>query len=348
MNQVRDFVDTHGRWVTIFSVVSILILGVTLIDNPSSGLSALIVLAAVALLSVIWIVKRSFFKAIAVFVCVMLEASFIIDSASFVLSRSSVPLYLSMLHVSTFLVLLTTSLLVTSRVGRWLPLFLSTFVGFVVVSLQLSLNVPSLVAYLSVVLFPLIIFCLMFYGNKKNSFDADSVPMFTMDQVRVQSCIERFLEKGYGATDSGSLTDAKSLVVWNDEVAFALHEIVLSSKLTIDVNGNLQHEGKPVDSWLSKLFDRTLPIKKFGSVPVMLVLIDKNNTNGRKSRVIGVSIPNSTGVIPVGVLPGKGISLTEPDRLFITLVNEFERFTKPLNKMQTRRLDMSLPRESTR
>ena len=99
--------------------------------------------------------------------------------------------------------------------------------------------------------------------------------------------------------------DAGSVLVWNDERAYLLHPIKMTTPFgTIGKRSqSLSYRRKSITPWLNHLIYHRIPLWRSRGADITLVLVDLNRRNSESMKVIAQPVPDSNRFVPVCVAP---------------------------------------------
>ena len=169
------------------------------------------------------------------------------------------------------------------------------------------------------------------------------MPQNILDEKTEKTILELFHKAEWGATslkDNNKKDDETGKVLVWDEQGYILYPIFMEEAFTsVETKkaSTLSYQDNNINPWLLHLVFSEIPVWKARNANLNLVLLDMNNRNGKKARVIGVNIPDSSKKIPVGIIPAKSLlsgNIKEADNIITMLDSEMSIHTRSLSKKQ--------------
>lgn len=335
---------TNGTLVTCFLAVAILLTGITLVDNPSQWWVIPVGLGSILVILLLLLNARVVVKATGAFATALLLSAWGFQIGALTagdLSGGSSWLFSTLLG---FTLCLALSYLRPSAAGRWVRSTLAVLGGFLLTYAFSTLMVMALAAPLGA-LGTLLIFTVVYYGSRRARFSKKNFPSATLSRETEEALGETLRPLGWGVVPL-ERRGSRGLLLWNDERAFVVTEVSLAQKFGFAGTAKrpyLSYRGANLNPWLTSLLRDLLPWNVKGA-PVMLVLLDVKNSNGKEAKTIGVQLPDTTAVTPVGLLPVyEDFKRGRHEALGRRLLQEWNAFGKPLKPKHLTALDLRLP-----
>lgn len=350
MERIKFFVKENGTLLTILTSTIIVFTGIALIERPDSWWITFFVLMGISIIVLAFFNTRYIVKAIIAVLITLFTASYgfklgsqlqlgTLDYGGSIWMITTIALFFGMLSISY---------LVTSVVSRWnliIALLTTNFLAALFFSAAtLNSTLGSIVAFLITML----TFFLIYKYAPKNRFKRDHMPDTEWEPYSPETIAEQFIQHGYGAVVNKKKKQT-SITVWNDNYAWNLVPITMSNAFGLDAKkhrGTLRYNGKNITSWLHKLVMYSTLTKRTGNAPIMTILMDLKNTNGKEPKVIGIGIPDTKTKIPIGILPSKEL-MNNQKKLETKVFKEFEEYNTKLSEKQVYLLDTHLPEQNT-
>lgn len=312
---MSEVFQTNGLLITIFACVAIVISGFTLIEAPERWWIVLLLVAGVFIGVFVLINAAIVIKVLASLAVLVFTTAFsfqlgaTIDpngSGAFIWLFSTLIVYFGSLAVSYT---------VPSGQSRWSVLILTEFAYFVSVVLiagaGLSLSWTAGAAAVTAIVFYFVVYR---FGARSRTV-SDSMPQHIHNEA-IEYSVQKAAElAGLQARPVNHFDDEMHLV-WGDR-AYLLYPVKLEQAFgTIGrKNVQLSYKGKSINPWLRSLNFTHIPRRKARGADMLLVLVDLDNRNGAEIKTIGVTVPDSKAVVPVGMMPGKLLSSTDEPAL---------------------------------
>lgn len=340
--RMSNIFQANGLLITIAAVAVIVFGGVTLINNPDRWwIVTLLVLglfvgifllfnAAVVLKVSMSVLFTVIYGAFAFQIGLTLEPN---TSGGFIWLFSTLAVFFGSIAISY---------LIPSGQSRWSILILIQtiyFVGvFLLTGLSLSLSLVAGAGALTAIILYFIIFR---FGFKSN-FSDETMPDYYTDEL-LEYTVPLAAAHSNFDTRIIKKDDRTSYLVW-EERAYLLLPVIIEQAfgVTGKRKPQLSYKGKPINSWLRYLVFKNIPQRKARGADIMLVLADVRNSNGTDPKVIGVTIPDTKAVIPVGVIPAKLLlSKDEPalKKALARLDTHFQEYADDLTEKQKASLE---------
>jgi hypothetical protein len=324
---------------TIFAVVLITISGITLVENPSNWWVTVASLFAFFVTIFLYMNARVFIKVGVASIATILFSSFAFKVGSYADPNGTGGLVWMCAVLFLFFACLAFSYLVSSGRSRWGSLIGTQIISF-------GATYITSVAFENVLLGTLIgltIGLIQFFVVYKLS----GASRFSKKGMPVNSLTEDFITSAAMAADENAMDsfvivgrkpETGSVVIWREK-AYLLHPVVMDRAFTAVGRkaDRLGYNRKNVNPWLINVSFQETPVWKSRGASIMTILVDLKNANGSIPRVIGVSLPDTKRKLPIGILPGKLLQTSNPDKLrkaFEILEDEFGDFTKSITEKQ--------------
>ena len=339
---VSEVLQANGLLITIFICVAIVLSGFTLITAPQRWWIVVLLVLAV-FVGVFFLINAAVVIKIAISLVILaftiafsfqtgatLEPS---TSGAFIWLFGTIVVYFGCLAISY---------LIPSGQSRWSVLILIELIYFIGVFALTASSLSLVWTAAAGILTAFVLYALMFrFGARSRTAESN------MPQNVVSDTLDYSVEKAaaYVGLETRTLTkDGKKFYLVWAERAYLIYPIELNQAFGMIGKKNLQlsYGQKSVNPWLRYLNFALLPNRKARGADILLVLADTSNANGQEPRTIGVVIPDSKAVIPVGVMPSKLLlSRDEPalKKALSKLESSFEEFVDPLTEKQKKALN---------
>ena len=339
----------NGTLFTGFAVLLIIVSGVTVIDDSSKWWVSIVAVLSLAVVAFLFMNARVFIKA-----AVTLFLLSVLGSYAFKIGATLDPVGLGgslwmTTMIATFFVCLAVSYLRQSARSRWGAAGLTLVLHFILTLLLTTSGVTVPIAVCISTTASFIVFSLLYFYGRGSRFKALEMPVVTLSEETAENLKKAAIETGRGGWRR-KVKHSDSVVVWNEEVAFQLLEVEFTQKLGVGGGRRstyLTHLGNNINPWLLQIVNRFVSLWGVRNADLLLVLLDTNNKNGDKPKVIGVETPDSKRKVAVGILPAKHLlSESKHEKLFSTIEKEFGDFALKLTPRQLNALDSHLPDEN--
>jgi len=329
----NEFVDSlvetlkaNGRLLTIFAVSAIIIGGITLVEYPENWWISLAAVVGFFLVIFVFINARVLIKSI-----VATALTLVLAGVAFNLGAASEPYGPGAFvwlfgHFIVYFLSLALSYFLPSGQSRWTSIGLAVTLYFGL-TWALAAELGTLVAPAAVsILIAVGFFVLIYLYGGQTRFSPKKMPEpFSSDNLTKN--IEKSAEfSGFEVRPIVTKEDT-SFLVWGER-AYVLYPVKLEQALGIigkKKSVRLSYKGKSINEWLRYLSFTKNPHFKARGAETMLVLLDMNNTNGKDFKVIGVSMPDTKAITPVGIMPGK-LLLANEDAALKKALAHFDSF----------------------
>lgn len=338
-----EVLQKNGRLLTIATIAVVLVGGISIIENRDSWwilVAGIIIIAGSVLL---FINARVFIKVVIVSLLNLFMGTTAFQIGSFVDNLGTGGLVWMASTFFTFFALLAYSYATISSKSRWNVLGISTVLGFIATYILsiggLNTTLSSIIGFVVAAVF----FVIRYKTGKKNTFKKENMPQNILDEKTEKTILELFHQAEWGATslkDNNKKDDETGKVLVWDEQGYILYPIFMEEAFTsveTKKTSTLSYQDNNINPWLLHLVFSEIPVWKARNANLNLVLLDMNNRNGKKSRVIGVNIPDSSKKIPVGIIPAKSLlseNIKEADNIITMLDSEMSIHTRSLSKKQ--------------
>ena len=335
--QLIDTVQTNGTLVTAFAALAIFIGGIAIIENPANWWIALLSIAGAfigvfVLINAVAVIKF----AITTLVLIMTSAfafqsGVLIDSSgpgAFFWMGGTWLLFFASLSVSYF---------IPSSSSRWNLLTFILIAYFVMVftlSAGLSLSAVALASIPTLTL----VYALLYRFGVKSIVKEQAMPQNFKDSKLAEAVASAAAYQELEARPHNA-KHKETFIVWSDK-AYLLYPVSMEQAFGMGGTKKRQqlfYKGKPINNWLRSIAFSLAPTQKARGASIMLVLLDMKNANGKDPKVLGVTMPDSKAVVPVGVFPGKLLTTLDEAALKAALSGfeeAFSEFNDPLKPKQ--------------
>lgn len=339
---LKETLKANGRLLTIFGVAAIVIGGVTLVQYPQNWWIALLAVTGFFAALFLFINARAVIK-----MAVTVLLTLVLAGISFNLGSLVDPLGVGAFiwlfgHIIVFFLTLSVSYFLPSGQSRWTTISLTEIIYFsgtwLLIALTETVTAPAAVD----ILIAVGVFVLIYTFGSKSRFAAKRMPK-TFDEPGLQDRMVKAADYADLKIHKLEAKEDSSYLVWNER-AYILHPVVMEQAFGFvgKRKPKLSYQGKSINAWLRYLSFTKSPYFKSRGAETMLVLIDVNNANGKESKTIGVTLPDSKALIPVGIIAGKLLKSDDEKALQKALLNldvQFQEFVKDLTPKQKEALD---------
>jgi Ca2+/Na+ antiporter len=339
---LSEVFQANGLLITIFTCVAIVFGGFTLIESPERWWVAVVLVGAVFAAIFLLINATIVIKVLLSLAVLLLTAAFAFqggatldpnDSGAFIWLFGTFVVYFGSLAISY---------LISSGQSRWSILILTEFAYFVGVFVLTMLGLSLTWTAAAGILTAFVFFGLVYRFGSRSRTAEDDMPQNVVSEVLDYSLPRAAAFAGL-KTRRLADGDKKAFIVWSDR-AYLIYPVKLEQALGSIGRKKVQlsYKGKSVNPWLRHLNFTLIPHRKSRGADIMLVLADTSNANGTEAKTIGVSVPDSKAVVPVGIIPGKLLlSRDEPalKKALMQLEPNFADFTDALSEKQKQALE---------
>lgn len=339
---LKETLKANGRLLTIFGVAAIVIGGVTLVQYPQNWWIALLAVTGFFAALFLFINARAVIK-----MAVTVLLTLVLAGISFNLGSLVDPLGVGAFiwlfgHIIVFFLTLSVSYFLPSGQSRWTTISLTEIIYFsgtwLLIALTETVTAPAAVD----ILIAVGVFVLIYTFGSKSRFASKRMPK-TFDEPGLQDRMVKAADYADLKIHKLEAKEDSSYLVWNER-AYILHPVVMEQAFGFvgKRKPKLSYQGKSINAWLRYLSFTKSPYFKSRGAETMLVLIDVNNANGKESKTIGVTLPDSKALVPVGIIAGKLLKSDDEKALQKALLNldvQFQEFVKDLTPKQKEALD---------
>lgn len=307
-NPLVEAIKRHGTLFTISVVGIVLILGYTLVSDPSKWWIALTVSLGLSAFLFIAANGRVVLKAIGSIFVLLFSVAGAASMGSLV---STVPIFgltWPVAQIAVYLFALALSYVVYSGRGRWTYLGLMAISQFALTSLLVIVNADPHLSMLVGAVVGLIGFALAYLLNGRTRVSR-AMPESSFSREFVEA-IARGAEKlgvDFRVVPARRSIDSHLLVY--GERAIILYPVELEQAFGAIGRraSKLGYRGKDINPWLLRLSFFTSPSWKSKGASPSLVLVDTGRKNGGEGKIIGVALPDSKRRAVVGIQPAPPI-----------------------------------------
>lgn len=339
-DSIIEVVQKNGRMLTIATIAVVLVGGISIIENRDSWWILVAGIVAIAGTVFLFMNARVVIKILIVSLLNLFMGTTAFQIGSFVDNLGTGGLVWMAATFFTFFALLAYSYATISSKSRWNVLGISTLLGFITTYILSIGGLNTTVSSIAGFVIAAIIFILLYKTGKKNTFKESDMPQNFLDEKLEKSILTLFKKSGWEATSlKNSTNDTGTVLVWDDK-GYILYPILMEeSFISIETKktSTLSYQENNINPWLLNLVFSEIPVWKARNANLNLILLDLNNRNGKKARVIGVNIPDSSKKIPVGIIPSKSLlsgNLNEADNVITMIDSEMAVHTRSLSKKQ--------------
>lgn len=345
-----DFKDRAGEMLsrnstilTGFLAAFIIFTGYTLLEMPESWYVPIIALGVALVLFMLFVEARGFFKQVGAILVTLVASAISFLMASIADPYTSAPLIWFSAYWIVFFGSAAMSYAIIRGRSRWGAIMFAEFAAFVAgyIALFGSLNIN--IAAISSGATGIAIFSLSYYLSGKSRFSSKNMPLNVTTEEVTDGVIDAADASDWFARSYVNSKNGEAhYLTWNEK-AYLLVPVYMSEKFSLVGNRwstGLGYNGRPINPWLVDLIYNKTPFWLSRSAPVMVVLLDLKNGNGREVRTIAASIPDSRHRVPVGVMPARDLlgSNSKRNDLLEKIDKEFAQHTRALTIKQLKTL----------
>lgn len=303
-NPLLEAIKEHGTWFTISAVALVVILGVTLVNDPSKWWVSLAIAVGLSVFLFTAANGRVVLKAIgSIFVLGMTIAG----AASMGTMVATVPLFgltWPIYQLSSYLLALALSYVVYSGRGRWTYLGLMAIGQFGITAFLLIVNADPHLSAIIGALLALGGFAAAYFFNSKTRV-SKLMPKTGFSREFLEALIHGAEKLGVELRIIPARRGLDSHVLVYGDRAVILYPIAMSQAFSVVGRkaSRLGYMAKDINPWLLRLSFFSSPSWKARGASPSLVLVDVNRKNGGEGKVIGVSLPDSKRKAVVGIQP---------------------------------------------
>lgn len=338
MEAAREAVIENGKLLTIFACAAIVIGGITLIEAPENWWIALLAVTGFFFALFLFINARVVVKSIITIVATLVLSAFAFNIAvTFELLGTAAFIWFFGHYVTLFFCL-SLSYFLPSGQSRWTSLTMTVGLYFASVWLATSLMGNLLLTSVVGILVSVGFFVLIYLFGGKSRFSEKAMPQGLLN-LELTDHVRRAAEHAGLEFRDVSTKEENVYLVWGDR-AYVLYPVKIEQAFGITGKKKkmqLSYKGKPINSWLRFTSFTKNPYLKARGADTMLVLLDMQNGNGNDFKTIGVSMPDSKAVTPVGVMPARQLLAREDKALkkgLVRLDPNYESFVRDLTEKQ--------------
>lgn len=340
MESLIEVFQKNGRILTIAAIAVVLVGGISIIENRDSWWVLVVGILGITITTLLFMNARIFIKIAIVSLINLFMGTTAFQIGSFVDNLGTGGLVWMASTFFTFFALLAYSYATISAKSRWNALGISTVLGFIMTYVFSIGGLNTTIASLVGIIVSSTSFFILYKTGKKNSFKKSEMPENLLNSKIERTIIDLFTKSGWNATSlKDKDLDEGTILVW-EEKGYILYPISMEESFTsIETkrSSTLSYQDNNINPWLLDLVFSKIPVWKARNAHLNLVLLDLNNRNGKKARVIGVNIPDSSKKIPVGIIPAKSLlsgNLNEADNIITMLDSEMSVHTRDLSTKQ--------------
>lgn len=339
---LKETLKSNGRLLTIFGVAAIVIGGITLVQYPQNWWIALLAVTGFFAALFLFINARAVIKMAVAVILTLLLAGVAFNLGALSDSSGTGAFIWLFGHLIVFFLSLSASYFLPSGQSRWTTIAVIQIIYFTgtwfLVAMTGTVTAPAAVD----ILIAVALFVLLYTFGSRSRFASSKMPK-TFDEPGLE---ERMVKAaGYAELNIHKLEakEDSSYLVWNER-AYILHPVVMEKAFGFigKRRPKLSYQGRSINAWLRYLSFTKSPYLKSRGAETMLILVDVNNANGKEPKTIGVTLPDSKALVPVGIIAGKLLKSDDDKALQKALLNldsHFEEFVKDLTPKQKAALD---------
>lgn len=339
-----EVLQTNSTLLTVFTVVSVILTGITVIEGTSRWWAPLLLTFTLTTIIFFLINAKVVIKVLtSVFLALLFNSLGFLVSVQ-VLQELEFGLLWFISGLFVYSATITISYLIASSQSRWNMVTITQLLFFTLFGLTASLTSNPIFSSLLSITVSVLLFIVFYRFNFKNRHISRGMPKNIINDEIVE-IIDK--EASFFGWDYRVLINEKkegNIFLWGEyegrTVLLNLYPIVLEQGFGLIGKKTLRlsYLGRNINPWLLRTIHKTsLPWKLRGASP-MLILLDIKTANGSKAKTIGVSIPDSKKKVPVGIIPIKKNRNGET-RLIKESLSEYYKMLTPLNDKQIKALE---------
>lgn len=325
-DSIISYIKERQTLLTIFAVIVIILSGVQIIDNPERWwvppLFIISILALIVLFTVARVVLKAIMSIFLLLISVYLAAVFG-EMADVTLGFGGAIFASTVLGMYTLC--LAISYLTASIRSRWsiaaCALVVQMITSYVVMVGFISLYGGIIAGFVAGVL----AFVLFYLWGAQRAYRSSHMPKNIASDAMTKNISASFEAAGWHFRDLREKGNKGGYLVWKEH-AYYLYPVRLSQEIYEHSRTELRHMEKNINPWLSSIAQKRIPSFRTKNAPIMPVLLDINNTNGKSGKVIAVSLPDVRKKLPFGIFPARDLNSNKKDKSSI-ITNFSSRFT---------------------
>lgn len=303
-SSLLEAIKAHGTLFTVFSVLIVVIVGITLVNDPTKWWIALAVALGLSLFIFTVANGRVVLKAIGSIVVLLFSVAGATSLGANVSGGGFLGLVWPSAQIAIYLLALALSYAVYSGRGRWTYLGLMAVSQFAITSGFLLIGADGYVAVGGAALASIAGFTAAYLFNGRTRVSA-RMPATGFSQELLEALVKGAEQMGKSVRIVPARKGIDSHLIVYDKRAVILYPIALEQAFGVlgRRGARLGYKNKDINPWLLRLSFFTSPSWKTRGASPALVLVDVNRKNGAEGKIIGVSLPDSKRRAAVGVQP---------------------------------------------
>lgn len=303
--ELATVMKTNSTMLTGFAAVLIMVSGVAVVDHTERWWVPVVSLTVFSLVVFLFMNFRVIIKAIGSTVVTVMLSSFAFTGGSLADRFGLGGLVWVGMIWALFFGTLAWSYGFQSGRSRWAPIMLAQFVSFSAAYTLILGSLPVAWSALAGAVLGFVTFIVGYTVFGRTRFRAKSTPVNFLDDELAATFVEGAENLGWEATPMPGKGDTGSVLVWNDERAYLLHPIKMTTPFgTIGKRSqSLSYRRKSITPWLNHLIYHRIPLWRSRGADITLVLVDLNRRNSESMKVIAQPVPDSNRFVPVCVAP---------------------------------------------
>lgn len=303
-SSLLEAIKAHGTWFTISAVAIVVILGITLVNDPTKWWIALVVALGLSLFLFTVANGRVVLKAIGSLVVLLFSVAGANSLGATVDTVSFLGLVWPSAQIATYLLALALSYAVYSGRGRWTYLGLMALSQFAITSGFLMFGADSYISVGGAALASFGGFTAAYLFNGRTRVSS-KMPETGFSQEFLEALVKGAAQSGKKVRIVPARKGIDSHLIVYDKRAVIIYPVALEQAFGIlgRRGSRLGYRNKDINPWLLRLSYFTSPSWKTRGASPALVLVDVNRKNGGEGKIIGVSLPDSKRKAAVGVQP---------------------------------------------
>lgn len=336
-NELKEVFKANSTLLTGFMVAIILFTGFTIVEKPEMWWVSLALTVTLCLIIFLFMNAKVFVKSIVSFIVLSFAISFASLSGFGMYGDYSTTFLWVMTTLAVYFLNLSFSYYFPGGSSRWGINSITTIIGTIATSLLIGFVSFSNWVVLAGGVIQFLTFVFFYRSSRKTRFNKNYVPEVGYSEAEVEKFVENM------NTDNlkyvmNSNKSFNSLIVWNDKYAVQFLPALMRNGFVEDKKKGLTYLEKPINPWFLNISFKMMSLWGTKKAPVFNIILDKKNSNGNLAKTVGVSIPDSKKMFPLGIMPARNIHLNA-QKLLDKAVKEYKDFLEPLTEKQLNALN---------
>lgn len=336
MKTLLAYAKERQTLLTVFAILIIIFGGVQMVDNPEQWWAPPALILGVLAIILAFLYARVVIKAIMSVVIMSFGAyfGFFVGEVEYA-DIGTIGMLWAVSICLMYFFNLAISYLMSSLYSRWTLISLSTIVQFASVFFMMGATVEPRLAISIGALVSAILFFAVYKIPTDLAYRNSKMPENIASDVLTQKVREAFESEGWTFRDTRHNGNNGGYIVVKDK-AYFIYPVRMLQGFQEYRKNQLRYMEKPVNKWLLSVMDKEIPVFRSKNAPITPVLLDLQNGNGSKGKVIGLSAVDSRKESPFGVFPGREINSSREEKSVIVqnFEERFKDFSAPLSDKQ--------------